>query len=256
MKKIFMMLLWLCGSTAMAQSIANQSPSLVGVDGSNVTAAKVVVYPQVQSTPGTTPTPQTSNWYQLNGNGAIQVEFSGNTFAGSYSVQVSNNPTPVSTPGTNIYTVVRDKSTYLSGGSETQTLNWSYIISAGWRYIRFLATPESGNAGTLNIQTRVFGNPTTGDAQRTYQEGIPWKDSYLVNDKTAQGAATFYQDFKVPSTATGFILAQNVSAVSGASTITSTVMTKDPVSGQVQSLGALAATTAAGYTTLCIAPGQ
>lgn len=256
-KKILTLLLWLGGSVAFAQSINNQSPVINSVDGSNTTAAKVLTLPQCQSTPGTTATPQTSNWFQMNGNGAALVEFSGNTLAGTYSVQVSNNPTPVSTPGTNIYTVVQDTATYGSGGQGAQTKNWSYMIREGWKYIRFLFTPESGNGGTLNIQVRLFGNPLPGDASRSYVSGVPWKATdQLANSVVQSGAGTIYYDYKLPQTAHGLYVYNNDLGVSGASTWVCTLMAKDPTSGQLQAIAVdQTQPLAAGFNTMVVNPG-
>lgn len=234
-KRILVLILWLAGPGAcLAQSINNQNPVVIGVDGSNTTGAKVLTLPQVQSTPLGTPTPQTSAWYQLNGNGAAQVEFSTNTFTGTYSVQVSNNLTPVSTPGTNIYTITQDTATYAAQLSETH--NWSYMVR-GWRYIRFLATPATENTGTLNFQVRLFGNGVSaGDANRTYGEGVPWKSrSELISPSIALSSGTYYYDYKTPQQASGIGVFTNAVA-SGTVTLTTTICFKDPISGGLQSI--------------------
>ena len=252
-KKILALLFSLISGVAFSQTINGKSPAVLTVDGANVTAVKVLTLPQVQSTVGVTPTPQTSSWYQLNGNGAVLVEFSGNTFTGTYSVQVSNNLTPVSTPGTNLYTVVKDTSTFTSGGSLALTKNWYYVIRSGWRYIRFLCTPETGNTGTLNIQARVFGNPPTGDAARSYTEGIPWQDSDTLVSAVSQTAVTNYYDYKLPTMAKGLYMYQNISTVSGAATLIANVEAKDPTSGQIVSLtGNTMAASAVSYAGICL----
>lgn len=249
MKKFLTLMLLLFVGVAWGQSINGSGPSNTISDGTNLDNTKVLVFPQVQSTPGTTPTPQTSNWITLNSAQAVQVEFSSNTFAGKYSVQVSNNPTPVSTPGTNIYTVVQDNSTWASGGEGTQTINWAYIIKSGWKYMRFLCTPETGNVGTLNISARVFkDNLNNLSVNRIQSEGIPYEDSRVLVNVSAQGAVSNYYQYKLPNGFSGFYLYQNVSAVSGASTITCTPYVKDPVSGILQAMGSGVATHATGFS--------
>lgn len=255
-KRIFTLLLWLGGSVAFGQSINGANITSISTDGSNVTAAKVMTLPQVQSTVGVTPTPQTSAWMPLNGNGAAMVEFSANTLTGTYSVQVSNNPTPVSTPGTNLYTVVQDTATFATGGQGAQTKNWAYFIKEGWKYIRVLCTPATGNTGTLNFQVRLFGNPSSGDAQRSYVTGVPWKQSDNLYNATVQsGAATVYSDYKLPYGSRGIHVFTQTAGVSGASTLTTTVNIKDPVTGILQPVAVNTATLAAGFTTLTISPG-
>ena len=133
-KKILALLFSLVGGLAFGQTISNKTGNPNTVDGQNLGNTTVYTMPQIQSTPLGTPTPQTSSWMSLTGAQALQVEFSSNTFNGSYSVQVSNNPTPVSTPGTNIFTVVRDKADYTTQGG--QSFGWSYFITKGWKYFR------------------------------------------------------------------------------------------------------------------------
>jgi hypothetical protein len=266
-KRITALLIWLgLVGVAVAQSINGVSPSVISVDGSNVTAAKVLTLPQVQPTlvlnasptpsPFPTQTPQISNWFPMNGNGAALVEFSGNTFTGSYSVQVSDNPTPVSTPGTNIYTVVSDTSSFASGASPVVTKNWSYYIREGWRWIRFVTSQETTNTGTLNMQVRLFGNPPAGDASRSYLSGVPWKQSdNFINAGVISGAQTVYYDYKLPQTAHGFNLYTDVSGVSGASTLISTIYVKDPYTGQLQSIGVGSTNHTANVNTIIVNPG-
>lgn len=257
-KRILALLLWLGGAPVFAQSINNQSPAVIGVDGSNVTGAKVLVLPQIQSTVGVTPTPQTSAWFQMNGNSGALVEFSGNTFAGTYSVQVSNNPTPISTPGQNLYTEAQDTATYSSGGQGAQTKNWSYSISRGFRYIRFLCTPETGNTGTLNIQIRLFGNDVSpGDAEHTFTDGVPWKSREgLVGLGTIQATAvTEFYDYKLPKDASGASFYTVISGLGASTTLTTTVMQKDPTTGLLQSVGVGTVQTAAGLSTIVAHPG-
>lgn len=237
--RLIALLLWLVGGLAFGQSINGVSPTSAGLDPSNSTGDKVLTLPQVQTTPGGTPTPQTSNWYQLNGNAAVMVEFQSNTFAGSYAVDVSNLPTPVSTPGVGYYTAVQDDATYTSGGQGTQTKNWAYILSDGWKWFRFRTTPETGNAGTLNLQARVFGSGpqgTTGaigaSANRTFGKGVPWKSADILNNAAVLAAGTFYSDYKMPMDAQGFIVYNNI-GVSGTVTLVSTVCYKDPTTGQL-----------------------
>ena len=273
MKKILTLLLWLGGSVAFGQSINGVSPSTISVDGANATAAKVLILPQVQQTvvfnTSATPSPvvpqptQASQWFQMNGNGEALVEFSANAFVGNYSVQGSDNPTPVSTPGTNIQTLVQD-TTVVTGGSASETKNWAYAIREGWKWIRFVAQPDALTntvTGSLNIQVRLFGNPTAGDAARSYVSGVPWKSmDTLAPTGTILSAAggtpvtTFY-DYKLPQSAHGINIYTNVAGVSGASTIVSYVYEKDPVSGQLQSVGAGVATHAANYSSIMINPG-
>lgn len=263
-KRIIALMLWLSGGVVCAQSINSQSlqPN-GGPDGSFSQAARVLTLPQAQSTPGTTPTPQYSNWYPMNGQGAALVEFNSNTLAGQYSVQVSNNPTPPATgaPGTtptpSIYTVVQDASSYNTGGQGGETKDWSYYIREGWKYIRFYFNPESGNAGTLNVQVRMFGNPPTGDAARSYTSGVPWKQSDILAQSVVQsGAGTVYYDYKLPQGAHGFYLYTDDLGVSGASTLTTTVYSKDGSTGQLQSLGVNATIPhAAGFNTMIVNTG-
>ena len=267
MKKIIALMLWLVGSVCYGQSVNGVSPSTVAVDGSNTTAAKVIVWPQVQATivynASATPSPivpqptQVSNWFPLNGNGSIGVEFASNTFVGSYQVQVSDNPTPVSTPGTNVYTVVADTATNVAGGQGSQTKNWMYFIREGYKWMRLLVTPESTNNGTLNVQARLFGNPPAGDAIRSYVSGVPWKSADQLASSVTQsnGAVTYFYDYKLPQDAHGFNLFTNVSAVSGAATITSTVEVKDPTTGQLQSIALGTAAAATGFSTITVGPG-
>jgi len=256
-KRIMFLLLWLGGGIAFGQTINNVAPSSIGVDGTNNTGDKVITLPQVQTTPLGTPTPQTSSWFQLNGNAAMMVEFSANTFAGSYSVQVSDNPTPVSTPGVGYYTVTQDDATYGSGGQGAQTKNWAYLISEGWKWVRFLCTPETGNTGTLNIQARLFGSGNanaTGavgaNAVRSYQSGVPWRSVDQLVNSLGFAAATNYYDYKLPYNAGGFNLYTNILGKSGTVTLAPTVYFKDPVSGLLQSIGVSPIGTAAAVTGL------
>ncbi len=274
MKKILALLLWLGGSVAFAQSINGYSPSVIAVDGSNATLSKVLTLPQVQATvtynASATPSPvaaqptQASNWFPMNGNGAAMVEFSTNAFTGNYSIQVSNNPTPVSTPGTNIQTIVQDTATAAAGGAGAQTKNWDYFIREGWKWIRVIAQPDAStniNTGTLNTQIRLFGNPIPGDASRSYLSGVPWKQSDAINGLntvlSAAGATpvTTFVEYKLPQTAHGINIYTNVAGVSGASTIVSYVFEKDPTSGQLQQVGAGASTHAANFSSILINPG-
>jgi hypothetical protein len=259
-KRILALLLWLGGAPAFAQSIQGASPSVIGIDGSNVTAAKVLTLPQVQPTViyNTSPTPspvvpqptQVTNWIQLNGNGAVLVEAFTNTFSGYYSVQFSNNPTPVSTPGANLYTVIRDASTYASGGAGGETCNFGDMVSDGYRWMRFVAQPDSSNTGTLNFQARLFGNPNTGDAVRTYLPGVVWKNAEVLVNGVQAGAGTNYYDYKLPHGATGVNIYTEVAGVSGASTITTTINEKDPQTGFLQPVGVGAASHVAGFTSI------
>ena len=269
MKKILTLLLWLGGSVAFGQSINGVSPTVIGIDGSNTTAAKVLTLPQVQATltynASATPSPvvpqptQASSWFQMNGNGAALVEFSTNGYTGNYSIQVSDNPTPVSTPGTNIETAVAD-TTVVAGGTNTQTKMWDYVIREGHKWIRFIAQPDALtniNTGTLNTQIRLFGNPVAGDAARAYTSGVPWKS---IDSLAAVGSAgvtgTTYYEYKLPQGAHGFNLYTNVASLNGASTVVSTVYQKDPFTGILQSIGV--ATTSAGVTgmfTVRVSPG-
>jgi hypothetical protein len=248
-KRLLAFLIWVgIVGVAVAQSVNGVSPSLLSVDGSNVTAAKVLTFPQVQPTlglnasptpsPFPTQTPQISNWFPMNGNGAALFEFSSNTLAASYQIQVSDNPTPVTTPGTNIYTAVQDTATYASGGQGEQTKNWSYFIREGFKWFRLLVTQETTNTGTLNVQVRLFGNPPAGDAARSYTSGVPWKQSdVLAAPGSTASAVTYYYDYKVPQGAHGFDLYSDLSAVSGATTLTVTINKKDPGTGQLIALG-------------------
>lgn len=136
-----------------------------------------------------------------------------------------------------------------------------YYVREGYKWIRLVAIPDAStniNTGTLNMQVRLFGNPPTGDASRSYTSGVPWKSSdVLVPVNTSSGAATTLYDYKLPQGAHGFYLNTNIQGVSGASTIVSEIFTKDPVSGQLQALGAGLVTIghATGYVQIQVNPG-
>jgi hypothetical protein len=265
-KKLLAFFIWLgLIGVAIAQSVNGVSPSVGSPDGSNVTAAKVLTFPQVQPTlglnasptpsPFPTQTPQVSNWYQMNGNGGALVEFQSNTFSGYYSIQVSNNPTPVSTPGLGLYTPVRDASTYATGGQGGETDTWAYMIKTGWKWFRLFVNQDAANTGTLNTQVRLFGNPPAGDAQRTYSEGVPWKSAESLFNGVQSGAATNFIDYKLPGTATGLNIYTNIIGVSGASTIITTLNIKDPVSGVLQPVAVFPTTHAAGFASMLVGNG-
>ena len=169
---------------------------------------------------------------------------------GNYGIQVSNNPTPFPTGTPIVYTVVQDHA--LASGQGSQTKNWTYYIKNGWKWWRAFAIPDQTNGGTLGIQVRQFGP----DSSHSYQEGVPWQSNDTLQASTANVASTIYYDYKLPMSAHGFNIYDNVSAVSGACTLTQTVFVKDPYSGALQSVvGQSALTHSTGLNTLVCAPG-
>lgn len=272
MKKKLTVLLIFFGivGIAIAQSIQGLGPASSQSDGQNTGMTTLYIYPQIQPTivynASPTPSPlvpqptQVSNWLPLNTKQDVLIEAGGNTFTGYYAVQVSNNPTPAATNVSQIHTIMRDDTTYASGGSNSETLQWLYNIAAGWKYMRFVVIPESGNTGTLNLSARVFAND--GNVQglvntHTYVDGVPWRGSEVVSNNITDAAVTTtnYQDYKLPRSATGLSLFTDVSSVSGAATITTTIYQKDPNTGQLQALAKTAASAVTGVYVLNVAPG-
>lgn len=274
-KKLIVILMWMgVVGVALAQSIQGLGPASSQSDGQNTGLTTLYIYPQVQPTiiynASPTPSPlvpqptQVSNWLPLNTKQAFIVEAGSNTFTGYYAVQVSNNPTPVATNVSNIHTIMRDDATWATGGQGEQTFDWLFNVASGWKYMRFVVIPESGNTGTLNLSARVFAND--GNVQElvnnhSYTNGVQWKSAENIvapNTVLSSGSSsvpiTLFYDYKVPQGASGLNLYNNVAGVSGASTITSYICEKDPVSGILQQVAAGTTTHAAGFLTISCVP--
>lgn len=241
MKKIITLLLWLGGSVAYGQTIQNQSFGYLSQDGTKIQNSSYYSLPQVQGTPlmqaTATITPQVSNWFQLNGQQGAQMEFQAIGYLGTYQVQVSDNISSSATPIPPYYTIVQDAAIVATPGPGAQTLNWSYFVKNGWKYLRVIANPSTSNTGTLNVNMRTFGS----DVQRgNLQEGVPWQGSAVLipsaNYATPGGG---FAEFKLPYMAHGVELIQNITAITIAATpsLTGTLYTKDPQSGVIMAVG-------------------
>lgn len=251
-KKLILLLAWLAGAPVFAQSIQGQGFSNAGVDGQTSNLTTNYVLPQVAGTPlmqaTATITPQVSNWFSLNGQQALLMEFTAIGYLGNYVVQVSNNISTSSTPGPNYYVAVQDNCIVATPGPGAQTLNWAYQVRTGWKYVRVVANPSTSNTGTLNIGMRVFGPNNTA---HSFIDGVPYAQSAnMIPAANYATPSTGYAEYKLPYGAHGVELVQNVTTLTAAATPTlkGTLYSKDPQSGQIVAVGTPVSVIAAGNT--------
>lgn len=193
---------------------------------------------------------QTGGWIDMAGSSGFTAEIimglgggvtAATGYEGSYQIQVSNDQI-------HVYTVWQD-----NNPSFVQAYNYAYTNKTGWRYVRPVATPTTGNTGTLNIQIKAFGNEI---GRNLGAEGVADEGPVNVFTEPASvfTAAVTFTDFKIPAGYTGVEFWINCTALSGTS-FTPTFYKKDPVSGNYITIGTGVAVTGTGETVVKIGRG-
>lgn len=193
---------------------------------------------------------QTGGWIDLQGASAFNCEIlqgqsspvtAGTGYMGSYQIQVSNDQSSV-------YTVWQDNNPTI-----IQNYSYCYTNHGGWRYVRAVCNPVTGNTGILTIKIKTYGND---NAKQTDVTGVADLGPSVIFNQVAANftAAVTFTDFKVPAGYTGIEFYINCTALTGTS-FTPTFYRKDPVSGLYITAGTGVAVSSTGNTMVKIARG-